>query len=464
MHACSLLLPRAQVLHRITAAGGFNYTDVYNVPLALRGVDWSHVLASPEGLSDALRRHAAPQLLRALTQLLGSVALLGVLADGAAALRRGVRECVVAPAAAATPAAGAAALAHGAASLGASAALLALDGTARAAGLAASGFALLTLDARYAARRRARPVNAQDAALRGLRELPLGVWEAVAGLVTIPASALWASAAPDGGGRVATTALWRPGAVAALARGGARAAAHALFRPPAALCDALAKEASAGALALRRRSATAGGAGIGERARARLPRDFRAEAVRAEGASATSASASASATSASTCGAADDASAAPRAEWESLLLPLGRRGASLLSEGVVDGCRVKLGKALVFTTASVAYVDYGRGALRWRVRLDDVASTRSDAPARSVSLRTRLALPLGAGALPLRRRVRCASDAAFELVTFLLNRYAGRGAARRRGSCGAASSVGAGAQQLALPAPPDAWDEAAASR
>jgi hypothetical protein len=380
------------------------------------------------------------------------VALLGVLADGAAALRRGVRDCVVAPAAAESPRAGAAALGRGAAALGASAALLALDGTARAAGLAASGFALLTLDARYAARRRARPVNAQDAALRGIRELPLGIWEAAAGLITIPASALWeAGGAPDGGGagRVASTALWRPGAVAALARGGARAAAHALFRPPAALCDALAKEASAGALALRRRSAAAGGAGIGERARARLPRDFRAEAVRAEGAPA-EASASASG---SGC-ASDDVALVNVAEWESLLRGVGPRGAALLAEGVVDGCRVKLGKALVFTTASVGYVDYGRGALRWRCRLDAVASTRSDAASRSVSLRTRLALPLRAGALPLRRRVRCASDAAFELVTFLLNRYAGRGAARRR-------SGSAAGTHHALPA--QAWDEAAAS-
>jgi hypothetical protein len=66
---------------------------------------------------------------------------------------------------------------------------------------------------------------------------------------------------------------------------------------------------------------------------------------------------------------------------------------------------------------------------------------RNDAAARVVHLRTRLRLPLplpralgggGAARIPLRRTVRCPTARAFATVTFLVNRYCGRGAAARR--------------------------------
>jgi hypothetical protein len=412
---------RRQLLHRFASAGGFALVDVADSPIALRGVAWTHVLATPAGLAAALRRHAAPQLLRAAAQLLGSVALVGPLADGASALRAAA-GALGAARDARGPGDAAAALARAASALGRGALLAVLNGTSRAAGLGASALALATLDASYAARRATRPVNAPDAALRGARELPLALFDAVAGLVTTPAGELWAA----GGAR------WHPAAAAALARGAARGVAHAAFRPPAALLDAVSKEATAGAMALRRAAAGAGGA----RGRARLPRDFAAEATGGDADSESSLD-NGAADAAAAVGLPDAAlpdagqgGRAPPADaparWAAILAGLGGgRGRALLAEGVVDGCLVKRDRALIFTRHTAAYVDYARGVLRWRAPLRDVASARGDAAARTVVLRTQLRLPHPLPQLPLRRTLRCPTAAAFSRVAALCNRYCG---------------------------------------
>jgi hypothetical protein len=412
---------RRQLLHRFASAGGFALVDVADSPIALRGVAWTHVLATPAGLAAALRRHAAPQLLRAAAQLLGSVALVGPLADGASALRAAA-GALGAARDARGPGDAAAALARAASALGRGALLAVLNGTSRAAGLGASALALATLDASYAARRATRPVNAPDAALRGARELPLALFDAVAGLVTTPAGELWAA----GGAR------WHPAAAAALARGAARGVAHAAFRPPAALLDAVSKEATAGAMALRRAAAGAGGA----RGRARLPRDFAAEATGGDADSESSLD-NGAADAAAAVGLPDAAlpdagpgGRAPPADaparWAAILAGLGGgRGRALLAEGVVDGCLVKRDRALIFTRHTAAYVDYARGVLRWRAPLRDVASARGDAAARTVVLRTQLRLPAPLPQLPLRRTLRCPTAAAFSRVAALCNRYCG---------------------------------------
>ena len=412
---------RRQLLHRFASAGGFALVDVADSPIALRGVAWTHVLATPAGLAAALRRHAAPQLLRAAAQLLGSVALVGPLADGASALRAAA-GALGAARDARGPGDAAAALARAASALGRGAILAILNGTSRAAGLGASALALATLDASYAARRATRPVNAPDAALRGARELPLALFDAVAGLLTTPAGELWAA----GGAR------WHPAAAAALARGAARGVAHAAFRPPAALLDAVSKEATAGAMALRRAAAGAGGA----RGRARLPRDFAAEATGGDADSERSLD-NGAADAAAAVGLPDAAlpdagpgGRAPPADaparWAAILAALGGgRGRALLAEGVVDGCLVKRDRALIFTRHTAAYVDYARGVLRWRAPLRDVASARGDAAARTVVLRTQLRLPHPLPQLPLRRTLRCPTAAAFSRVAALCNRYCG---------------------------------------